>query len=163
MLYFADTRWWVWHRGRREFIEFAGAKVTIENTGALIGDPEVFMLHNYDHEGLSERPNGLHTGSNGGYQAVNIAVLAGAKRILLLGYDMRFAGGRSHWHAGHPVKVDEGAYTKYARNFNTMLPVLKKRGVEVINCTPGSAITAFARGELEACLGRDSRAAMVSA
>ena len=141
--YFADARWWEWHEKRPEFQAFAGQKVTIENTGCMVRDAEVFMLHNYGHEGLSDNPNGLSTGSNGGYQAVNIAVLAGAAKILLTGYDMRFPGGKSHWHSGHPIKVGEDRYAQYARSYKTMLPQLAELGCEVVNCTPGSAITAF--------------------
>ena len=115
----------------------------------MVRDPAVFMLHNYGHEGLSEAPNGLQTGSNGGYQAVNIATLAGAARVLLVGYDMRFTGGRSHWHAGHPVKVAEDRYLQYARSYKTMLPQLARLGVEVVNCTPGSAVTCFRMSTLE--------------
>lgn len=117
--------------------------MTIENTGMLIQDESLFMLHNFGSEGLSEAQNGVNTGSNGGYQAMNIAYLTGAKRILLLGYDMRFPNGRAHWHPDHPTNVPEGHYTSYARRFKTALPQLKAAGVEVINCSLGSAIDAF--------------------
>ena len=153
MCYFADTRWWEWHQNQPVFKSFAGHKVTIENTGLLIKDEAVFMLHNLNNEQLSESPNGIHTGSNGGYQAVNIAVLSGAKRIILLGYDMRFPGGKSHWHGGHPVKNPADHYTMYAGKFATMLPQLKRLGVEVINATPGSAIKCFPFMDLNEALG----------
>jgi enoyl-CoA hydratase/carnithine racemase len=115
------------------------------------------MLHNANMQGIdrgiSESPNAIATGSNSGYQAINIAVLAGAKRILLLGYDMKFAAGKkSHWHGGHPLQMPEGAYTRYARKFKTMLPQLERLGVAVINCTPGSAIDAFPRGDIASLL-----------
>lgn len=153
MVYFADLRWWNWHNARAEFKAFSGHKVTIENTGMLVKDENVHMLHNYENEKLSENPNGIHTGSNGGYQALNIAYLAGAKRILLLGYDMRYTGGKSHWHAGHPVKVPEQHYSgMYAKKFDTMLPQLKARGVEVINCSLGSTIRCFPFKSLEEAL-----------
>jgi hypothetical protein len=152
LLYFADARWWEWHRLRPEFQAFAGEKCTIENTGMLISDPAINMLHNYGNEALSDTPNGLNTGSNSGYQCINIAYLAGARRVLLLGYEMRFPGGKSHWHGGHPIKVPETHYTAYARKFETMLPQLKRRGVEVINCTPDSAIKCFPYQELSCAL-----------
>lgn len=162
--YFADARWWQWHTDgiakkwpwvsftadeqRKAFAEFKGQKITIENTGMQVKDPTVFMLHNANDSrgsqgGLSEQPNGIKTGANGGYQAINIATLAGATRILLLGYDMKFTGGRSHSHNGHPLRMGEVAYTNYARNFASMVPQLKQKGIQVINCTPGSALTAF--------------------
>lgn len=149
MLYFADGRWWEWHKDDPRYQAFAGQRVTIEGTGLNVADPDVHFLHNYstttgDQGGLSETPNGLRTGSNGGYQAVNIATLAGTRRILLLGYDMRFVNGRSHWHGGHPAKVPESHYSvNYARYYASMLPHLERLGVAVINCTPGSKLTAF--------------------
>jgi len=166
--YFADTRWWKWHSDgiakrwpwaaftaeqvKAAFAAFAGQKVTIENTGMMCPDADVFMLHNYENKGLSERANGLHTGSNGGYQALNIATLAGAALVLLIGYDMRYDGKRTHSHNGHPTGHPESAYSNYAKNFSTMLPQLAKLGVKVINCTPGSMVTAFPRGDIASVL-----------
>jgi len=147
--YFADARWWEWHETRPEFMAFSGQKVTIENTGRMVRDPEVFMLHNDGYEGLSEKPNALRTGSNSGYQAVNIAVLAGAKKILLIGYDMRFPGGKSHWHDGHPIKVGEDRYKQYARTYKSMLAQLTQLGVDVVNCTAKSEISAFRFSTIE--------------
>ena len=178
ILYFADARWWEWHHQglakswpwasftaeqvRERFASFAGQKATIDGTGMMVPDPAVFMLHNHGREGLSEQPNGLHTGMNGGYQAINLAVLAGARRVLLAGYDMRFPGGRSHSHNGHPHSHPEANYSLYASKYSSMLPQLGRLGVEVVNCTPGSAITAFPRGDLASLLP-DPPAAVVSA
>jgi hypothetical protein len=151
--YFADYRWWEWHHKDADFAAFAGQKCTIQNSGGMVRDAEVFMLHNLGSDKLSETPNGLNTGSNGGYQAVNIATLAGAAKVLLIGYDMHFPAGRSHWHAGHPVKVPEDRYSQYARSYKTMLPQLAALGVEVVNCTPGSRIDAFRFSDLKTELG----------
>lgn len=119
----------------------------------MIRDEQVHMLHNLANEQLSETPNGVHTGSNGGYQAVNIATLSGAKRILLLGYDMHYPQGRSHWHSGHPVKVPEQHYTgTYAKKFATMTKQLARMGVEVINCSLGSSIKCFPFAPIEDAL-----------
>ncbi len=137
---------------RKAFAGFQGQKVTVFKTGKMVSDPSVFMMHFESLPGLSEKPNTLHTGSNSGYQAINLAVLAGAKRILLLGYDMRFQGAKSHSHNGHPVKHSESAYTGYARNFASMVPQLQRLGVEVINCSPSSAIGCFPRMPLEQAL-----------
>ena len=168
VLYFADARWWEWHHQglakswpwasftaeqvRERFASFAGQKATIDGTGMMVPDPAVFMLHNHGREGLSEQPNGLHTGMNGGYQAINLAVLAGARRVLLAGYDMRFPGGRSHSHNGHPHSHPEANYSLYASKYSSMLPQLGRLGVDVVNCTPGSAIDAFPRGDLASLL-----------
>jgi hypothetical protein len=153
VLYFADTRWWEWHRERPDFKSFAGQKCTIENTGSRCDDPEIFMLHNdspVSQSGLSASNNALRTGMNSGYQALGLAIAAGAARVVLLGYDMHFAGEKSHWHGGHPVHVGEGMYRDvYAKFFHELAPQLK---VEVLNATPGSALTCFRRIALESLL-----------
>lgn len=169
MCYFADHQWWKWHTEglkkswpwvsftaaevKERFAAFAGEKVTIEDTGMMIGDPNVSMLHNDDRNsdgaGLCERPNGLRTGSNSGYQVINLAVLAGAVKVLLVAYDMHFNGRRSHSHNGHPVKHTDDSYRRYAKRFNSMPPQLNKLGVSVVNCTHGSAITAFPFSTIE--------------
>lgn len=163
LLYFADLKWYDWHlqglpkswpwasfsaeQVRASFAGFAGAKVSIGDISSKMSN-SVFVLKNYGVEGLSEDPSGLRTGMNSGYQAVNIAVLAGAKRVLLLGYDMKFSGNRSHSHNGHPVQMPAEAYLKYGLRFSSMLPQLNKLGVEVINCSPDSSIGCFKREDV---------------
>jgi hypothetical protein len=154
VLYFADSQWWEWHHEKKEYKGFAGQRCTIENTGRLVQEIDVHMLHNYGVDGLSLAPNGVHTGSNSGYQAVNLAVLAGAKRILLLGYDMKFQGARTHWHGGHPIRTaSPSTYKGFASRFHSLVEPLSRLGVEVINCTPGSALDAFPGGDAKEILG----------
>jgi hypothetical protein len=167
-LYFADSRWHLWQlqgaskswpwasfsaeQVKEAFKNFAGQKITIEHGGAEAKEPDVFVLRNYGHEGLSEKPDGIHTGQNSGYQAINIAVLAGAKKIILLGYDMKYTGGKSHSHSGHPVKMPEDCYKRYAKNFTSLENPLEKLGVKVLNCCHDSLITAFPKVSLEQAL-----------
>ena len=171
-VYFADSKWWQWHQDgiakrwpwvaftapevRARFAEFCGQKITIENTGMMISDPDVHMFRNGGREGLSEITNTLCTGSNSGYQALNLAVLAGAAKILLVGYDMSFPDGKSHSHNGHPVKVAETHYARfYADAFKSTLHALTAAGVSVINCNPNSKLKAYPFGDLDACLSSD--------
>lgn len=174
LLYFADARWWEWHHNgvvakswgwakfstaevQQALRDFRGQKVTIGDTGRMVADPNVFMLHNETSAsgntgGLSERPNAIRTGTNSGFQVINVVTLAGAKRIALLGYDMRYHNGRSHSHNGHPLTQPEADYIGFAKKFSTMLPALEKLGITVVNCTPGSAIDAFQRGDIASVL-----------
>ena len=46
------------------------------------------QLKSVAQPGLSRTQGVIHQGKNSGYQALNLAYLLGAKRILLLGYDM---------------------------------------------------------------------------
>lgn len=111
------------------------------------------MLRNLGCEGLSKDPKGVQTGKNSGYQALNIAVLAGARRVILLGYDCKVGeGGKVHWFGDHPIKTPPSVFQEMVRTFRTAVAPLKEAGVEVLNCTPGSAINAFPKVPLESAL-----------
>lgn len=101
--------------------------------------------------GLSLDPLRIHQGSNSGYQALNLAVLFGAIRILLIGFDMKLSEtGRRHWFGNHPGKMNKAShYDQFIRAFYTTTADLKRAGVEVLNCTPGSALDAFPIAKLE--------------
>jgi hypothetical protein len=57
---------------------------------------------------------------------------------------MRRIAGRNHWHAEHAASnPSEPQLARWARAFDEAAPSFAEAGVEVINCTPASAITAF--------------------
>jgi len=101
--------------------------------------------------GLSLDPLRIHLGSNSGYQALNLAVLFGASRILLTGFDMKLSvGGQRHFFGDHPGSLNKASdYNQFIRAFHTTADDLKRAGVEVLNCTPGSALDAFPMAKLE--------------
>jgi hypothetical protein len=175
LLYFADLKWWKWHTEglqkswswakfqatevKKALAEFKGQKVSIENgKGNTVEAKDVFIIGNHGYDKLSEKPDGVNTGSNSGYQAINIAVLAGAKKIVLLGYDMRYDKNRTHAHNGHPQRLPESSYKGFAQRFKSMIPQLEKLGVEVLNATPGSAIDAFKKVDLASFLSSEKPA-----
>lgn len=90
---------------------------------------------------------------NSGAQAINLAMLFGARRILLLGFDMRDVDGRAHWFGQHPeVLVQVQLYEEWIHKLKIAAPQAKARGVEIINCTPGSALQCFDAKPLEEAL-----------
>jgi len=154
VLYGCDWRWWVKHGG---VPGFAGIKVSLSNSrGHLDEYPEIRLLENTGVDRLEPRPNGLRTGHNGGFQAINLAVHFGARRILLLGYDMKAGdGGRTHWfgdHADWPTRPTIYA-TAMLPHFAGLAAALRDAGVEAINCTPDSALTVFPIQDVETALG----------
>ncbi len=146
-LYACDARWWAWKKG---MTGFAGLKFALQSNAGRW--PGVTVLRAGHGQGLSDNPKILMTGRNSGYQAVNLAVLLGAARILLLGYDMqRGPKGQEHWHAQHPVKV-ENPYYAWVASFSTMVEPLKALGIEVVNCSRRTALTCFPRQAIEDAL-----------
>jgi hypothetical protein len=120
--------------------------------------------------GLSTDPNVIHHGHGGGFSMLNLAFLMGAARIVLLGYDLKYApdyDGRlrqtgsepRHYFGEYPeallhwpsVAVKNGVHVELLRLYEQ---VAKQNAVEIINCTgPNSALTCFPRCEIADCDG----------
>jgi len=146
--YFCDKKWWQWHKDREDYKSFAGTRITQDD----VDEPGVIKVNGTHKPGLSESPDIIHYGQNSGFQAMNIAFLLGAKRILLLGYDMKFAkSGAAHWFGDHPDKV-RSSYPSWVSNFSIAQDQFKKLGVEVINCSPDSALICFPTMSLASAL-----------
>ena len=134
---------------RERFENFAGEKATIYSSGNLIAANDVHMLRNADKQGISTAQDAICTGFNSGYQIVNIASLAGATKIVLLGYDAKEgAKKRKHFFGDHPDN-SAAPYEAMRRSFRLARPLLTALGVTVINATPGSALDAFDRMPLD--------------
>lgn len=82
------------------------------------------------------------TGTNSGLQGMRVALLLGASKIILLGLDMK----GSHFFGKHPPNLKNstpGDFLRMLRQFQRW-----KSEAEVINCSPGSALTCFKTAKL---------------
>lgn len=104
-------------------------------------------------KGISPNVNMVSWNGNTGGAAINLAVHLGAKRILLLGFDMNIDKTQwQHWHNLYnkgPV-VDERRKRKlpFARHLTCFPPIAedaRRLGVEIINLSPTSAIDSFGK------------------
>src|SRR6056297_1835559 len=93
-LYSCDRDWWARHHK-----DVPGGVEKYSLQGTLFDD--VRQMTNGGTDGLSLDWPMLKTGGNSGYQAINLAVLLGYRRLILLGYDMQLTGGHTHWHGPH--------------------------------------------------------------
>lgn len=109
-------------------------------------------IYGHDGGGLSPDPTYIHTGKNSGYQALGLAAVLGARRVVLLGYDFMTAqDGRRHWHGDHPKGLGNAPpsrYPSWARSMNQLAVDLKRAGVEVINASRRTALKCFPRVDL---------------
>ena len=113
---------------------------------------EQFQLSHIQWEGkdgLGKR--GLRVNGNSGAGAINLAYHFGARRILLIGMDMKpGANGEKHWHPDHPKPMVQGQqFEEWRLKMGVLAKDLAAEGVTVINCTPRSALTCFPMGDLE--------------
>lgn len=117
-------------------------------------------------KGLSTDPSYIHHGRSAGFSLVNLAYLAGATRVILLGYDLRYApdyDGKQrqigstprhyfgeyapelqHWPS---MRVRAGIHEELIGYYES---VAAQNVVEIVNCTPGSALTCFPAASIDA-------------
>lgn len=146
-LYATDAKWWHWHKG---VPSFTGPKWSLEHSqwgSHRVNYPDVQRLRNAGHDGLEHNPTGLRNGRNSGFAAINLAVHYGVKRILLLGYDQQKTKDKSHFFGDHPNKAPS-PYPQFRRIFETLKKPLAKVGIEIVNCSTHTALTAFPQGQL---------------
>ncbi|MAD98921.1 MAG: hypothetical protein CMB99_16465 [Flavobacteriaceae bacterium] len=96
---------------------------------------------------LTEEFGSIGWGSNGGFQAVNLAVQFGASRILLLGLDYSIEKG-VHFHGRHQPPLSnprQASVDKWRGILDRQAPIFEKLGIEVINCAPHSRLAAYPR------------------
>lgn len=124
------------------FKAFPGAVISIEQMIRHVPDHRLHILRSAGADGLSLEPGRISTGRNSAFMACNVAVLAGAARILLMGVDAR-AHEPSHWFGHHSRREPAAAYEVYKRAFHAAARDFRIAGVHVINCSLESTISAF--------------------
>lgn len=101
---------------------------------------------------LSNDPTIITSGGTSGFGALNVAYLKGAKLVVLFGYDYSDTNGT--WHA-NDAHYDPNHYynpsnwIEWASAFNNITPQLKEKGVEVVNASQRSGISAFPKVSIE--------------
>jgi hypothetical protein len=143
VLYACDGAWW---RARRGMKEFSGLKLTADIAVAK----QYPALHHVSiasgkNRILSDVPGVIGDGGNSGFQALNLAVQFGARRIGLVGFDMRADGGL-HWHGRHDRGLNNPTgdlFVRWRRVLDGVAPRLASLGVEVLNLSRVSALTAY--------------------
>lgn len=156
-LYAADGRWWdrYWPHVERGFV---GACWTQDRDAAA--RYELCHVECKTAPGLSRDPAIVHSGSNGGYQALNLTrhflfrePTDDEKRILLLGYDLSHHGGRRHWHEDYPAPFgNAGSVQSWIEYYDRLAADLRDDGIAVTNCSATTALTCFPRADLRTVL-----------
>lgn len=146
-LYACDASWWRIYRDEVG-AGFMGERWTQDIQARELG---VRHVESQRAPGLGRRHGVIHQGGNSGYQAINIAFQAGARRIVLLGFDMH----GTHWHGKYSnglPNTQPWLFKEWIKNFDVLARDLETEGVEVVNCSPGSALHAFRTSPLEDAL-----------
>lgn len=162
VLFASDYAWWFYHQAAVRSGFLGELWTSDERAGNVLGINRIAIVRKYG--GLSNTPGQIVNGGNSGHHAVGIAHAFGARRILLVGYDMqKAADGRRHWFGEH-ASTENGRRTGLAqafpvaawlKHFAVLATDLQRAGVECVNCSKETAMTCIARGDLRQNLWRD--------
>lgn len=148
VLYAADHDWWTNNPDR--WRDFKGEKWTIENRASQLF-PEINAIRCRTEWKWSNTPGIIATGGNSGFQVINMAVLDGAEKVVLLGYDYGYEPGQDKhwWDKDHPRTSRQSNYAEWNKRLAAAAPLIP---VPVLNASRQSAITCFPRLSLKDAL-----------
>jgi hypothetical protein len=158
MVFFGDGNFFNMHKQR--LAEFPGLRVCCDPQAAK--EPWIKGLaRDKEHsKGISPHPDKVGWNHNSGAAAISVAVHTGAKRIILLGFDMKLdSRNMQHWHDLYGKgeirdvrKLQKLPFERHLRGFGQIALDAKRMGVEILNCSPNSAIDTFPRYSLKELL-----------
>lgn len=154
-MYGCNPSWWRVHKDCNKFSGEKWSTHEVENTcndkreaADLYG---ISLVKGMDGDEFSFDPGVIHYGSNSGFQAINLALLKGCTQIVLIGFDMRCVGGKSHFFGDHPKELhtnEDRHFRGYVKRFDRAASKLPAH-IMIVNATPGSALTSFRMLSLE--------------
>lgn len=145
ILYFTDN---AWNENRPELAAgWPGPVITANrNVKARLGDKVRYI----DVTALTLRMavRADYAQASSGHIAACLAADMGAKKLVLIGFECTTVDGVSHGHKDY-TQSDPLIYTnRFLPGWEMLAPAFERRGVEVVNVTPHSAIEWYRRGDL---------------
>lgn len=144
--FFGDIKWWRKHQRDLELYRASGKGAVFTHCPQLqTRKDNTPWLWKMNRNGRGLYTDALCWNKNTGAGAVNLALLLGAQRVFLLGFDMHLTGGRSNWHDNSLDKPNENVYPRFLKGFerlNKDLPI-KFPGREIFNVTDDSSLDSF--------------------
>lgn len=152
VLYSCDARWWDFHTP-----SFAGEKWSSHEPGRndKVDAARRHGLHLVRGSGgnIFRTDHQIAYGSNSGFQAINLAVLFGARRIVLVGFNM----SGPHFFGSHPRPLINSNPRSFVSAFAAAAARMPA-GLEIVNATPGSALRCWPQVDLAAVLAERAAA-----
>lgn len=149
VLYACDRGWWEKHHSATK--AFSGQRWTQDRESA-----EKYGLSHIAGEagaGFSTRCGLIKFNWNSGAQAMQLGWQLGARRFVLIGFDMTPVNGKVHWFGDHPRGlINESPWQMFISAFETIAKDCEQLGIEVINTSRVSKLTCFRRLSLAEAL-----------
>jgi hypothetical protein len=160
VLYACDANWWKYRLG---VPNFKGLKISQDYLAydlfRIYPDIKQIAVDRNGNKLLLNLSGVVGSGGNSGFQALNLAVQFGAKRIILVGYDMRVDKGE-HWHPRHPMPMSNphprDNLPRWRAALDGAAGMLIALGVKVINCSDVSLLQAYPKMSIEEAINASS-------
>lgn len=143
--WFGDSRWFEWNKNKLS--QFPGLKACccphMVKKSKEIG---VKVLQRGKSLGLDPNSCRVSWNHTSGSSAISLAANLGARKIVLLGFDMHISNQVDHnWHENHKVQLKDknDPYPRFLNAFEQIAEDAEKRGIEIINCSMNSTIKQF--------------------
>lgn len=153
VLYACDGKWWMINKEAAK--KFDGLKISQDRV-ALRHCPNVKLITctRKNSTIMMDKLGVTGWGGNGGFQSLNLAAQFGAKKIILVGYDMRLDKG-THWHGKHSVGLNNPSQKNidgWRKAIDGAAKSLAALGILVINASLVSALNNYPKMTLEEAL-----------
>jgi hypothetical protein len=147
--WFVDARWFDWHS--KNLKDFPGI---IAHCAPRCVRNGTNYFNRGKPVGIESRPEFIAWNGNAGFSAINFAYHLGVKRVVLLGYDMQRVDNQTNWHKDHP-SPNKNPYFRFLRKAPRVKHDAVELKLEIVNCTPGSALTQWPIMSLEEYLSQE--------
>lgn len=148
-----------WKILHEQWINYKGIKLFIKQGVKHKYDESIHVVNWVQQKILSfDLAKGIYGGNNSGYGALALAIALGAKKIGLLGYDLKIKKKKkgtgkpgqenidTHWHNGYEFqskRAYQSKLDKFKMCFEEFAPVIAEQDIEVINLNKDSALKCF--------------------
>lgn len=146
MVFFGDKSFFLKHQQRLS--KFSGLRISCHPKANDLNWVKYLPRDRKHIRGISPDPRMVSWNGNSGAAAISLAAHAGAKRIILLGFDMKVGESEiQHWHdlygrfANRDTKKKKRMpFYRHLRGFPEIAKDAKRMGIEMLNACPDSAI-----------------------
>ncbi len=161
MCFFGDNGFYL--RFKKDLAKFPGLKLTCNSQPGRDGFVKCLARDTSHPKGISMVPGKVSWNYNSGAASISIAAQAGAKRIMLLGFDMKLSDEKNqHFHdvykRGRVVedrRLRKLPFNRHLRGFDQIARDAQALGIEIININPESAIEQFRKVNLKEFLANE--------
>jgi hypothetical protein len=155
VMYGCDAKFWDRYDGCRDFMgeRWSSHGVKGDNDKRIAQEKYgLLLVAGKKGVGFSFADSTIHYGYNSGFQSINLTLLLGATRLVLVGFNMKGEGDKRYFFGkAHPTQQSCTPYGISMPAFADAAKLLPK-GITILNATADTALKAFKRVTLDEAL-----------